>query len=51
MQSQREEFEYQRAQMEKGYVNLKREKGVVQEQAQCLEEIIGKVQDMLKYAK
>lgn len=43
MQSQREEFEYQRAQMEKSYVNLKREKGVLREQSQCLEEMIGKV--------
>jgi|LauGreDrversion4_2_1035121.scaffolds.fasta_scaffold3161468_1 hypothetical protein len=43
MQNQREEFEYQRAQMEKSYVNLKREKGVLREQSQCLEEMIGKV--------
>jgi hypothetical protein len=29
--------------MEKSYVNLKREKGVLREQSQCLEEMIAKV--------
>jgi hypothetical protein len=37
--------------MERGYVNLKRERGFVQEQAQILEEITVKMGEYVKDAK
>ena len=37
--------------MERGYVNLKREKVIVREQAQSLEEMVNKLQEIIKDAK
>ena len=37
--------------MERGYVNLKRERGLVIEQAQVLEQMIGKVNEIVRDAR
>ena len=37
--------------MERGYVNLKREKVIVREEAQTMEEMVNKLQDIVKDAK
>jgi hypothetical protein len=44
-------MEYKRQQMERGYVNLKREKSLIQEQVQALEEMQNKMSSYLKDAK
>ena len=49
--SQKEEMEYKRQQMERGYVNLKREKSLMQDQVGLVEEIQMKMTGYLKDAK
>ncbi len=51
MQSLQEEMEYKRQQMERGYVNLKREKSLIQDQVGVIEEINLKMAGYLKDAK
>jgi CDP-glycerol glycerophosphotransferase (TagB/SpsB family) len=48
VQSMREEVEYKRQQMERGYVNLKREKSLMADQVGVIEEIQAKLAGYLK---